>query len=411
MPAQTLSVTQQVAHLARGCVDFHAPADLERKLARSASSGTPLRIKAGFDPSSPNIHIGHLVLMRKMKAFQELGHEVHFVVGDFTAMIGDPSGRSKTRPQLTREQVVANAETYRRQAVKVLDPDRTTLDFNGTWLAALGAEGLVRLAAQVTVAHILERNDFKERLEAQAPISVHELLYPICQGYDSVALRADVELGGTDQLFNLLMGRELMAKRELEPQVVMTTPLLEGLDGSLKMSKSLGNTVDIEDAPREMFGKLMRITDEMMWRYRELLTDDGAEAIAARRARVAAATSHPMDEKKDLAETIAREIHGGAAAREAREAFEQQFQRREVPADMPEIELARASLPVELVGLMVGKGLAASKSEARRLISQGAVDLGDARVSDPKAAIGADVADAILLKVGKRGYLRVRVVP
>src|SRR6266850_1360420 len=310
------SVAEQIAYLRKGAVQIIEEAELLSKLERSAKSGRPLVVKVGFDPSAPDIHLGHAVLIRKMKHFQDLGHQVVFLIGDFTGMIGDPTGKSKTRPQLTREQVLANAETYRRQVFKILDPKKTQIRFNSEWLGTLGSEGFVGLAGKYTVARMLERDDFARRYKANEPIGIHELLYPLAQAYDSVFLHADVEMGGTDQTFNLLVGRRMMREYEMEPQVILTTPLLEGLDGVEKMSKSLGNYVGVEEPPAEMFGKLMSIADALMWRYWELLTDVSVDEIKAMRSRTDAGELHPRRAKADLAIRIVTDFHGMEAAKE-----------------------------------------------------------------------------------------------
>ena len=365
-------VSEQMARLARGVVDLTTAEELERKLERSRRSGEPLKVKVGFDPTAPDIHLGHTVLMRKMRDFQDLGHKVIYVIGDFTASIGDPTGRSKTRPALTREQILENARTYTEQAFLVLDRTRAETRFNSEWLEELGASGMVRLAATYTVARMLERRDFRERYEAGIPISVHEFLYPLAQAYDSVALEADVELGGTDQLFNLNVGRDVMPSYGLEPQVVMTTPLLEGTDGAEKMSKSLGNYVGLTDAPHDFFGKVMSISDELMYRWYELLTDEGPEGAAALRVEVEQGRLHPRDAKMRLAETLLGMYQGPEAAAEGRAHFEQVFSRRELPDEIELCELPAAGDPPWLPKLMAETGLAKSSSEARRLIVQGA---------------------------------------
>src|SRR5688572_24703420 len=294
-----MTIDEQLAYLTKGCVDVVRAADLRAKLERSAKDGAPLVVKVGFDPTAPDLHLGHTVLIRKMKHFQDMGHHVVFVIGDFTGMIGDPTGRSKTRPPLTTEEIAANAETYRTQVFKILDRQKTAVEFNSRWLSPLGAEGLIRLAARYNVAQMLERRDFKQRYETGKPIAVHEFLYPLAQAYDSVFLKADVELGGTDQLFNLNVGRDIMPAYELSPQVVMTTPLLEGLDGVEKMSKSLGNYVGVTEPPDEMFGKVMSIADDLMWRYYLLLTDLSSVEIDALKARVVSGATHPKHAKVD----------------------------------------------------------------------------------------------------------------
>ncbi|RMF76421.1 MAG: tyrosine--tRNA ligase, partial [Acidobacteria bacterium] len=358
------------------------------------------------DPTAPDIHLGHTVLMRKMRDFQDLGHQVIYVIGDFTASIGDPTGRSKTRPPLTREQILANARTYTEQAFLVLDRKRTETRFNSEWLDELGSRGMVRLAATYTVARMLERRDFRERYESGVPISVHEFLYPLAQAYDSVALEADVELGGTDQLFNLNVGRDVMPHYGLEPQVVMTTPLLEGTDGVEKMSKSLGNYVGLTDPPHEFFGKVMSISDELMFRWYELLTDEGPQGAARLRAAVEAGKEHPRDLKIRLAEALLAAYQGPAAAAEGRAHFEQVFSRRELPDEIELRELPGAGEPVWLPRLIADTGLARSSSEARRLITQGAVRLDGERVTDVDAHL--ERRGEHLLQVGKRRFLRVR---
>ena len=378
--------------------------DLERKLDR----GAPLTVKVGFDPSAPDIHLGHTVVMRKMRDFQRAGHRIVFVVGDFTGMIGDPSGRKATRPQLTRAEIEANAATYTRQAFRILEPSRTEVAFNSKWLSALGAEGLVRLCARMTVARILERDDFQKRWNARQPISLHELLYPLAQAYDSVALKADVELGGTDQLFNLLVGRDLMRDEGLEPQVVMTMPLLVGLDGTEKMSKSLGNAIGIEEPPAQIFGKIMSIPDRLMWSYWELLTDLPSSDIAARRDRVASGAANPRDVKAELAETIAAQFHGAEAAARARADFERAFSRREIPEEMEERRAEPDLADAGAATVLVRTGLAESMREARRKIAEGALTVyasGEERVvRDPAEKILG--GEARVLRLGRR-FLRV----
>jgi tyrosyl-tRNA synthetase len=354
------SASSALTRLSRGCVDFIEEADLLRKLGRG-----PVTVKVGFDPSAPDIHLGHTVVLRKMRDFQNEGHRVVFVVGDFTGMIGDPSGKKATRPQLSRAEVEANAATYTRQAFHILDPKKTAVEFNSRWLSALGAEGIVRLCGRVTVARILERDDFQKRLAARLPISLHELLYPLAQGYDSVALKADVELGGTDQLFNLLVGRDLMREEGMEPQVVMTLPLLVGLDGTEKMSKSLGNAIGIEEPPGEIFGKLMSIPDRLMWSYWELLTDVPASEIASRRGQVESGALHPRDVKAELASTVTAEYHGEAAAVAARD----DFRARLLASRDPGTDRGAARRGGRHAG---GGGGRAGRSRPRRLDARGA---------------------------------------
>ncbi len=330
-------MARAMENLRRGSVDLIDEADLARKLAKG-----PLTVKVGFDPSAPDIHLGHTVVLRKMRHFQDAGHRVVFVIGDFTGAIGDPSGKKTTRPQLTREEIEENARTYTKQAFKILDADKTIIEFNSKWLNALGAAGLVRLAARVTVARILERDDFQKRWNARQPIALHELLYPLAQGYDSVALRADVELGGTDQLFNLLVGRDLMRAEGLEPQVVMTLPLLVGIDGAEKMSKSLGNAIGVLDPPGDMYGKVMSIPDALLWSWYELLTDVPAEEIVARRRRIEGG-ENPRDAKAELAGRIVTDFHGADAAARAAEDFRRAFSRGEVPDDVESKQLSASA--------------------------------------------------------------------
>jgi tyrosyl-tRNA synthetase len=398
---------EQLDYLRKGAVDIIREEDLLAKLERSAASGRPLTVKVGFDPSAPDLHLGHTVVIRKMKHFQDLGHRVVFLIGDFTGMIGDPSGQSKTRPVLTREQVRANAETYKRQAFKILHPKKTVVGFNSRWLGRLGSAGFITLASKYTVARLLERDDFARRYKGNQPIGVHELLYPLAQGYDSVALEADVEMGGTDQTFNLLVGRDLMREYGLEPQVVLTLPLLEGLDGVDKMSKSLGNSIGINEPPREIFGKAMSISDDLMWKYYTLCTDLSAAEIEALRRRVVDGSLHPKQAKTDLARRLVADYHGAAAGDEAAAEFERIFARRENPDEVREVVVPAAAEPIWIPKLLVTAGLAKSNGEARRLIEQGGVSVDGARVADPSATLPALAAASHLIKVGKRHFVRV----
>ncbi|MGZ6242446.1 MAG: tyrosine--tRNA ligase [Candidatus Binataceae bacterium] len=368
------------------------------ELAAKLREGRPLRVKLGMDPTAPDLHLGHSVTLKKLRDFQRRGHTVIFLVGDFTAMIGDPTGRSETRKPLTREQIVANAETYQRQVSKILDPALTEVRFNSEWMDKLDVRGLIEIAAKLSVARMLERDDFEKRLAEQQPLFLHELLYPLVQGYDSVALRADVELGGTDQKFNMLVARELQRAFGQSPQVVMTMPLLEGLDGVRKMSKSYGNAVGLTDAPRDMFGKLMSIPDRMMSRYFELLTDTVPAEMAAMRSGKA----HPMESKKRLATTIVAEYHNSDAAKDAREYFESKFQRREVPQDVPVFRIAEELWICELLKQL---GFAASTNEARRLVGQGAVRVDRQTVSDINFHFVP--GQHRILEVGKRRVARI----
>ncbi len=398
-------VAEQMALLERGAVDLVDAAQLRGKLERSLQSGKPLTVKAGFDPSTPDLHLGHTVLLRKMKHFQDLGHRVVFLIGDFTGMIGDPTGKKTTRPQLTREQVLENAETYKRQVFKILDPEKTVIDYNSRWLSPLGAEGMIRLAGRYTLARMMEREDFKTRFSTGQPISLHELLYPLAQGYDSVAMKCDVELGGHDQIFNLLVGRDLMREEGLEPQVVLTVPLLVGTDGHEKMSKSLGNAIAVEDSPRDIYGKTMSIPDTLMWDWALLLTDLPASDIAARQRSVAAGELHPKAVKQELARTLVAQYHGPTAAAEAQAEFERVFAGGGAPEDVAEIAFATGTA---LQKALVDADLAPSGNEARRLIQQGAVTIDGERASDPALALAAR-AEPYLLKVGKRRFAKLRV--
>ena len=404
---KTIPVQEQLDRIRRGAVDIIREEELLEKLKRAQKTGKPLRIKAGFDPTAPDIHLGHTVLIRKMKHFQELGHTVIFMIGDFTGLIGDPSGRSVTRKQLTKDEVLQNAETYKQQVFKILDPGKTVIDFNSRWMSQLGSEGFVRLASRYTVARILEREDFTNRMKAQQPIAMHELLYPLVQGYDSVALEADVELGGTDQRFNLLVGRELQREYGQESQIVLTMPLLEGLDGVQKMSKSLGNYIGISDAPNEQFGKVMSISDDLMFRYYELLTDIPLSEIQQLRAEVAAGKRHPMEVKAELAVRIITDYHGTTAAASAREEFNRVFRKGAIPEDIETKEISIASGPIRLTKLLASLNLAASNTEAQRLVESGAVHMNDERITDPKAELSKP--GEFLFKVGKRRFLRLLV--
>ena len=380
---------------------------IEAELVERLKSGRPLRIKAGFDPTAPDLHLGHTVLLNKLRQFQELGHQVIFLIGDFTGMIGDPTGKNATRPPLTREAVVENAKTYREQVFRILDPAKTEVRFNSEWMEKLGAAGMVRLAATHTVARMLERDDFHKRYTSQQPIAIHEFLYPLIQGYDSVELRADVEIGGTDQKFNLLMGRELQKHHGQPPQCVLTMPLLEGLDGVNKMSKSLGNYVGINEPPREIFGKLMSISDELMWRYIHLLSFEPLATIEGWKRQVAEG-ANPRDVKVRFAQEIVTRFHGRAAAEEALAEFEARFQRGALPDDMPELSLAGVDGALAVPQLLKLAGLVPSTSEAIRQIAAGGVRLDGERVVDKGASVPAGAT--VVAQVGKRKFARVTVV-
>ncbi len=399
-----MTIDEQLAYLKKGTVDLIREEDLRRKLERSAKTGKPLRVKLGLDPTAPDIHIGHTVVIRKLKAFQDLGHTVIFLIGDFTGMIGDPSGKNVTRPPLSRDEVNANAETYKQQMFKLLDPEKTELRFNGEWMDKFTAADFVKLCAKTTVKQILERDDFSKRMQEEKPISLHELLYPLTQGYDSVALESDVELGGTDQKFNLLMGRNLQREFGQEPQVIITTPLLEGLDGVNKMSKSLGNYIGIEEPPGEMFGKVMSISDELMWRYYELLTDLTESEITDLRTQIENG-ANPRNIKVELAKLIIKDFHSEAAAEEAANEFDRRFVKKEVPDEVEERTVETRSY--RLAELLAETGLAASKGEARRLIEQGGVKVNGEKATAANAELDIS-GNGVLIQVGKLKFLRVK---
>ncbi len=380
---------------------------IEAELVEKLKTGRALRVKAGFDPTAPDLHLGHTVLINKLRHFQELGHHVQFLIGDFTAMIGDPTGKNATRPPLSREQIVENAKTYQQQVFKILDPDKTEICFNSAWFDTLGAAGMIKLAAQHTVARMLERDDFSKRYGNGLPIAIHEFLYPLCQGYDSVAMKADVELGGTDQKFNLLVGRELQKHYGQAPQVILTMPLLEGLDGVNKMSKSLGNYIGIDEPAKEIFGKVMSISDELMWRYYDLLSFRGNGEIAQFRKETSEGRN-PRDIKVLLAQELVERFYSRQAAIDALADFEARFRQGALPDDMPECELkAEAGGTLAVAQALKQAGLTASTSEALRMIEQGAVKADGERVADKAAVLAA--GSAVVLQVGKRKYARVSV--
>lgn len=414
------SVAEQLALIKQGCQEIIREEELKARLEKSLATGKPLRVKAGFDPTAPDLHLGHTVLIQKLKHFQDLGHQVIFLIGDFTGLIGDPSGKSETRPPLTEEEVKANAATYERQIFKILDPEKTLVDFNSRWMKPMAAQDLIRLAARHTVARMLEREDFHKRYHSQTPISIHEFLYPLIQGYDSVALKADVELGGTDQTFNLLVGRDLQREYGQEPQVVLTLPLLEGLDGVQKMSKSLGNYVGIDEPAKEMFGKLMSISDHLMLRYYELLTDITPDELPQLKQDLEQGKKHPRQVKEDLAKEIVARYHSrDAGEHEARE-FIRVLREKEIPDDIEEIMIKKDDLPaikyemlsaekginIDLPFLLVKTGTAPSTSEARRLINQGGVQLDGEKVTGI-AQIKLLTGQPRILKVGKRRFKKV----
>ena len=387
----------------RGCDEILLEAELQAKLAR----GKPLRIKAGFDPTAPDLHLGHTVLINKMRQFQKQGHHIMFLIGDFTGMIGDPSGKSATRPALTPEQISQNAETYQKQVFKILDPDTTEICFNSSWHGPRSSADMIRLASRHTVARMLERDDFAKRYRNNQPISIHEFLYPLVQGWDSVEMKADVELGGTDQKFNLLVGRELMKAEGMEPQVILTMPILEGLDGVQKMSKSLGNYIGIEDAPNDMFGKIMSISDELMWRYFELLSFRPMNEIEQFQRDIAAG-SNPRDTKFLLAEEIIARFHNAAAAEAAKQDFITRFTRGALPDDMPEIEIELDQDSIGIAALLKQSGLTDGTSESFRMIKQGAVKLDGEKVSD--RGLELKRGSVLVAQVGKRKFKRITLI-
>ena len=397
-----LNAQEQLAELRRGAAEILVEVDLLRKLAK----GRPLRVKAGFDPTAPDLHLGHTVLINKMAMFQRLGHEVIFLIGDFTGMIGDPTGRNTTRPPLTPEDIQANARTYEAQIFKILDPARTRVDFNSRWMGPMNAAGLIQLAARHTVARMLERDDFARRYRSGQPIAIHEFLYPLVQGYDSVALEADVELGGTDQKFNLLVGRQLQEAYGQEPQVVMTMPLLEGLDGVNKMSKSLGNYIGITEAPDQMFGKLMSISDELMWRWFDLLSFR-PNADLARLKDAVAGGRNPRDVKFELGIEIVDRFHGAGSGARARDEFVARFQQGALPEDLPEVTLTAPGGALDLAHVLKGAGLVPSTSEAFRQLKQGAVRVDGTRVEDGATSFAAGTTH--VFQVGKRRVARVTI--
>lgn len=395
-----MTIDEQISYLKKGAVDLIREDDLRKKLEHSAKTGKPLRVKLGADPTAPDIHIGHTVVIRKLKAFQELGHTAIFLIGSFTGMIGDPSGKNSTRPPLSREEIDANAETYKTQIFKLLDPEKTEIRFNSEWMDKFSAADFVKLCSRVTVKQILERDDFEKRMREEKPISLHELLYPLVQGYDSVALEADVELGGTDQKFNLMVGRDLQREYSQAPQIVLTTPLLEGLDGVNKMSKSLNNYIGIDESPNEMFGKVMSISDDLMWRYYELMTDVTPTEIE----KMKSGDENPRNLKVNLAKLIIKDFHSTEVAEKAEADFIARFVKKEIPDEIEETQMTAGIY--NLADLLVKSDLAASKGEAKRLIEQGGVKLNAEKISYAKAEI--DLKDDLLIQVGKRKFLKIK---
>jgi len=429
-------VDEQLAYIKKGAAEIVKESELCVKLERSFATGKPLRVKAGFDPTAPDLHLGHTVLLRKLKHFQDLGHTVIFLIGDFTGMIGDPTGRSATRPPLSREQIEQNAETYKAQVFKILSAEKTVVDFNSRWFSKFSAEDFIRLCAKYTVSQMLEREDFHKRFQEEKPIAVHELLYPLAQGYDSVALEADVELGGTDQKFNLLVGRELQRAYGQESQIVLTTPILEGLDGVNKMSKSLGNAVDIHEPPLEMYGKIMSISDDMMWRYYELLTDVRADQIEQMKQDAASGKAHPMAVKKELARSIVADFHSTDDATKAGEDWSKQFQKDEVPEEIQVVQVRRDaielgtlmpddkrgggairdlsgfaddSFPVRVDKLLKQAGLAASNTEAASNVKSGSVSIEGTKIDPREILVNLSLHKEVTLRVGRR-MKKVRII-
>ena len=406
MPAAKFKpVNEQLALLRKGAAEIIREDELKEKLAQSFMSGEPLRVYLGVDPTAPDIHLGHIVVLRKLRHFQEMGHTAVFLIGDFSAMIGDPTGQSETRPPLTREQVEKHSETYLKQVFKILDKKTTEVRFNSEWLGKMSSEEIVRLCSHYRLARMLEREDFRSRLEKNQPISVHELLYPLLTAYDAVALKSDVELGATEQKFNLLVHREIQREYGLKGQVILTMPILVGLDGTRKMSKSLGNYVGITDTPGEMFGKIMSVTDELMWQYYELLTDFPSPVVVRLQEEVKMGVLHPKDAKMQLAHTIVASFHGEEAAKKAGEEFQLVFRDRQAPTEIPEMRLTWGTRP--LFSLLTETGLASSRSEAERLIKQGGVEVDGHVEKDVKRTIVLNPGDLLPLRVGKKKFLRV----
>ncbi len=395
----------QLKLIKRGTVDLVEEKELKSKIAQCLKNGSNLLVKAGFDPSTPDLHLGHTVLLKKMAHFQQLGHRVIFLIGDFTATIGDPTGKKKTRPQLTPDEVKKNAETYKEQVYKILDPDKTIIKFNSEWLDQLGSRGIIQLASKYTLARMIEREDFRTRLSTNQPLFIHELLYPLVQGYDSIALKADVELGGSDQIFNLLVGRDLMRDWGLEPQICLTVPLLVGLDGKEKMSKSLGNAVALNDTPKDMYGKVMSIPDSIMWDWLLLLTDIDESTIENKKSAVKQGILNPKKVKHELAFHITAQFYGTTVARREQEEFERIFAKKEIPENVPIYKLTEN----KLVEIIFSVGLAKSKSEVRRLIKQGGIKVDGEKIYDEHTKL-VKRKDPYLLKIGKRKFAKIKII-
>jgi len=405
-----MDINKQLEILKQGVSDLISVEDLKKKLKEAEQEDRPLRVKLGLDPTAPDIHLGHTVVLKKLKQFQDLGHEVYLIIGDFTGRIGDPSGKSKMRKQLTKEEIEANARTYEKQFSKILDEDKTKLVFNSSWLGEMDFADVIRLSSKYTVARMLERDDFHKRYEDNKPIGIHEFFYPLMQGYDSIAIEADVELGGTDQRFNLLVGRNLQKEYGQEPQVLVMMPILEGLDGTEKMSKSLDNYIGIEDGPSEMYGKVMSIPDDLIVRYYELVTNVDVDKVKQIKEDIEVNNVNPMQHKKDLAYTIVKEYHGETKAQEAAQEFENVFSKGGMPEDIPEVEISQDDLEdgeLWIVKIVAATGMVDSNSEARRMIKQGAVRINDKKYE--KINLDLEVEDGMIVQIGKRRYAKLRV--
>lgn len=403
-----LSAEEQLEKVKFGTADFIGEADMLKKFKRSIEKNQPLRIKLGADPTRPDIHIGHSVVLNKLKTFQDLGHHVLFLIGDFTAQIGDPSGKNTTRPMLSRAEIEENAKTYAKQIFKILDPEKTEIVYNSDWMNKLASQDFIRMTAQYTVAQMLERDDFTKRYKSGSPIGIHEFIYPLTQGYDSVHLKADVELGGTDQKFNLLVGRSMQASYGQEPQIVITMPILEGIDGVNKMSKSLDNYISVVDTPKDMFGKTMRISDELMYRWYALVTDIGAEGLEKLKADVASGAKHPRNAKVELAKFLIKRFHSEEAAQAAEDEFNRIFVDKGMPDEIPEFEVS-AEDQVGLAGLLTKTGVAASNGEGTRLIQGGGVQIDGEKVSDPRLKIDLKTGASFVIKAGKKKFVKILV--
>lgn len=405
-----LDPQEQLERIKFGAFEFINDEDMLKKLKRSKETNKPLNIKLGADPTRPDIHIGHSVVINKLRTFQELGHHIHFLIGDFTASIGDPSGKNTTRPILSREEIEENAKTYAKQIFKILDPEKTEIVYNSTWIGKMTPGDFIRMSAQYTVARMLERDDFTKRYQAGVPIGIHEFLYPLTQGYDSVALKTDVELGGTDQKFNLLVGRHMQSAYGQESQCILTMPILEGIDGVNKMSKSLDNYISVIDTPKDMFGKTMRISDDLMYRWYELLTDINAHQLSQLKTDVAEKRKHPRDVKVDLAKFLIRRFHSEAAAQAAEDEFNRIFVDKGLPDEVPEFVIAKFEVPAEGMGitaLMVKAGLATSNSEANRLIQGGGVQIDNQKISDIKLKLSSELNNGVIIRAGKKKFVKV----